>query len=358
MTAIHRRDFLRASALCTAGLILPKRGLAAAPAKTPVLKPIAGTWFEFQHHSAAEGVPWNAACAAFTAEQWDAKVKEIAGIGMEYLVLMSTACHFKAFYPTDIYPRYPLACEDPIEAVLAAADKYGIKFFMGAGFYGQWDSPDVIKDPVAAQKRLQGVEELCKRYGHHPSFYGWYWPDEACIDPYYTDDFIKYVNSCSRLARSLMPKAKILIAPYGTRIVHPDKKYIKQLDVLDVDIIAYQDEIGVQKSRPDETSAFYCRLKGAHDRASRKVAIWADMEIFEFAGEVYNSALMPAPFARIEKQMAAISPWVEKILVYQYQGMMNKPGSTAFAGHPTSTKLYEDYRAWLKKHYPALRLAD
>jgi hypothetical protein len=28
-----------------------------------------------------------------------------------------------------------------MEAVLSAADKYGIKFFVGGGFYGQWDSP-------------------------------------------------------------------------------------------------------------------------------------------------------------------------------------------------------------------------
>jgi hypothetical protein len=72
------------------------------------------------------------------------------------------------------------------------------------------------------------------------------------------------------------------------------------------------------------------------------------MEIFEFEGKVYNSALMPAPFDRVLSQMEAVSPWVDKILVYQYQGMMNKPGSTAFAGCPASTKLYSDYRSWLE----------
>jgi hypothetical protein len=46
--------------------------------------------------------------------------------------------------------------------------------------------------------------------------------------------------------------------------------------------------------------------------------------------------------------MEAISPWVDKILVYQYQGMMNKPGSAAFAGCPASAKLYTDYQNWLK----------
>jgi hypothetical protein len=38
---------------------------------------------------------------------------------------------------------------------------------------------------------------------------------------------------------------------------------------------------------------------------------------------------------------------VDEILVYQYQGMMNRPGSEALAGCPSSTKLYSDYRNWL-----------
>jgi hypothetical protein len=72
------------------------------------------------------------------------------------------------------------------------------------------------------------------------------------------------------------------------------------------------------------------------------------MEIFEFEGDVYGSALMPASFNRVLRQMEAISPWVDQILVYQYLGMMNKPGSTAFAGCPQSAKLYTDYQNWLK----------
>ena len=138
-----------------------------------------------------------------------------------------------------------------------------------------------------------------------------------------------------------------MIAPYGTRIVIPDDKYVQQLDAMDVDIVAYQDEVGVQKSKVTETSSFYEGLRKAHDRA-QKAKIWADVEIFQFESEVYNSALMPAPFERVLRQLEAVSPWVDKILVYQYQGMMNKPDSGAFAGCPASTKLYSDYVKWLK----------
>jgi len=346
MQELNRRDFLYA--LGGAGLALEAfpRGVNLSPPST-ITKPISGSWFEFQHHATVEGVDWNPACARFSCGQWDAKIKEIADVGMEYLVLMATALYYRAFYDTKIFPKWQLGCPDPIEAVLAAADKYKIKFFIGGGFYGDWESPTILSDPVAAKKRLQAIEELTRLYGHHPSFYGWYWPNEAFIDRHYSEEFIRYVNTCSRLARRLTPEAKILIAPYGTRVAVPDDKYVKQLDSLDVDVVAYQDEVGVRKSRVGETSAFYEGLRKAHDRA-QKAAIWADVEIFEFEGEVYKSALLPASFDRVRRQMEAVSPWVDTILVYQYQGMMNKPDSAALAGSPASTRLYTDYVNWLK----------
>ena len=138
-----------------------------------------------------------------------------------------------------------------------------------------------------------------------------------------------------------------MIAPYGTRMAEPDDAYVRQLDAMDVDIVAYQDEVGVQKSKVNETARFYEGLKKAHDRA-QKAKIWADIEMFVFQGEVYNSALMPAPFERVLEQMKAVSPWVDEILVYQYLGLMNRPGSSAFAGSPQSTRLFSDYMAWRK----------
>jgi Domain of unknown function (DUF4434) len=261
-------------------------------------------------------------------------------------VLMATALYYRSFFPTKIFPQWQLGCPEPMETVLSAADKYGVKFFIGGGFYGDWTDPNILADPVAAKRRLQAMEEIANLYGHHRSFHGWYWPNEAFIDRYYSEEFIGYVNTCSRLARQLTHKARIMIAPYGTRVAVPDDKYVRQLESLDVDIIAYQDEVGVGKSKPEETSAFYEGLRKAHDRAQR-AAIWADVEVFQFEGAVYKSVLIPASFQRVLKQLEAVSPWVDKILIYQYQGMMNKPGSIAFCGSPESATLHEDYVNWL-----------
>lgn len=341
---ISRRSFI--SALGAGAAALAMDSLPAPAAPVPATKKlVTGSWFEFQHHATVEGVDWNPACARFSAAQWEAKIKEMAEIGMKYLVLMATALYYRAFYKTQIFPKWELECPDPIETVLSAADKYAVRVFMGGGFYGDWQSSQTISDAAATRRRLHSMEELARLYGHHRSFYGWYWPDEARINPRYTPEFIRYVNTNSNLARQLTPRARILIAPYGTRVAIPDEEYVRQLDALDVDIVAYQDEVGVRKSTVAETSAFYENLKKAHDR-TKQARIWADVEVFEFEGEVYKSALMPASFNRVQRQLEAVSPWVDEILIYQYLGLMNQPGSAAFAGSQASTRLYSDYLKW------------
>ncbi|WP_129723424.1 DUF4434 domain-containing protein [Xylanivirga thermophila] len=313
-----------------------------------MVKPIRGSWFEFQHHNRAEGIYWNESCKNFNCEDWEAKIREMSEIGIEYLVLLASALYEEAYYNSSFYPRANLNCADPMEAIFVAADKYGMKFFVSGGFFGDWTADRVAFNDLNIERmRLQALNEIAEQYGHHPSFYGWYWPREAYIHSYFQEEFIRYVNTCSREARRLTPDSRILIAPYGTREAVPDDKFVGQLDKLDVDIVAYQDEIGVQKTEVHEIPKIYEGLRRAHDKAS-KAAIWADVEVFQFESTVYKSALLPASFSRVKKQLETVSPYVDVITIYQYQGMMNKPGSNAFAGHPNSTKLYLDYVNWLE----------
>jgi hypothetical protein len=154
------------------------------------------------------------------------------------------------------------------------------------------------------------------------------------------------VNRCSKKAKELLPKSLTLIAPYGTQTIRFDDKFIRQLERLDIDIMAYQDEVGVRRIKAGTAGKYYEDLYKMHLKAGR-ARLWADLEIFEFEGDTYHSALLPAPFERILTQLEDISPFVEHVLIYQYLGMMNRPGSNAFAGHKDSKKLYSDYMNWL-----------
>ena len=320
-----------------------------------MLKPITGTWFEFHHHNLPEGIYWNPTCRRFTDAQWETKIAEMASIGLKYVVLMASAMVYpdscEAYFKTDIYPRADMTAVDPMEAMFRAADRHDMKIFVGTGFYGFWqDTYNNMTSPEVTQRAFKAMEQMYAQYGHHSSFYGWYLPDELGICPYYPDEFIRYTNLYTAHGKSFSPHLKVLIAPYGTNMLKADDAFVKQLERLDCDIIAYQDEIGVRKSLPTETPAYYESLRKAHDKAGR-AALWADMEIFEFEGEVYKSALIPAKMERIETQIKSISPYVDEILMYQYLGMFNRPDTDSFCGHPDSFRLYNEYAAWLKKNF-------
>jgi hypothetical protein len=344
---VDRRNFCKLVGASAASMFLPNNILSMRNENNKI-KPINGSWFEFQHHSGVEGKYWNDTLWNFSDEQWRQKVREIASTGMEYLVLMNVAIYDKTFYPTNLLPRHDLKSQDPLEIVLDEADKVGLKFFVSNGFWGNWVKPDVLMQDKEIEKlRIKGMVEVAERYSHHKSFYGWYYPNETGIVKHYDDFFIKYVNTSTEQALKLTPNAKTLIAPYGTRQVANDDKYVKQLEQLNVDFIAYQDEIGVEKTKIEESAKIFENLYYLHQKAG-KAKLWADVEVFRFEGKVYNSALLPAPAHEVEKQLEAVSPYVENILIYQYTGMINKPNTDIIAGHPDSTKLYEG----IKKYFP------
>jgi Domain of unknown function (DUF4434) len=337
---MHRRTFLYTAGVSALSVAFHDP-LTAAVRQNKKIKPIEGSWFEFQHISAVEGTPWNATLEKFTVQQWEAKVKELAGAGLRDLVLVNIAGYGKTFYPSSLMPQHKLGCEDPLEAVLSAADRYGVRFFVSNGFFGDWTQAGfLMRDPEVHKLRVKAMAEVAEKYARHQSFYGWYYPNELGIQGHFTDFFINYVNASSAEARRLTPKAKTLIAPYGTRNVQADDEFVRQLEQLDVDYVAYQDEVGVEKTKVEESAAFYERLHNLHKKAGRS-RLWADVEVFRFAGKVYGSALLPAPAERVIRQLEAVSPYVEKILIFEYPGLINKPGSPAFAGPAESVELFE-----------------
>lgn len=310
---------------------------------------IDGTFFEFRHHNTAEGKYWNPQLEKFQEEDWKTKIREIADLGMEYIVIMATALYDRCYFKSEVFLFADMPCSDPIEAVLSEADKCGIKVFLGNGFYGDWRKANYnIKSKEVIDRSFRAMEELTALYGHHESFYGWYFPDETCIILKFSKDFVSYVNTCTKFCSEITPDKKTLIAPFGTNLALTNKSYVNTLMNLDVDFIAYQDEVGVKKTPVARTEKIFERLRKAHDKAGR-AQLWADIELFDFESVVYKSALLPAPFERINRQIENVAPYCDKILSYQYLGIMNPADSPAFAGHPDSAKLYEDYRKYIGK---------
>ena len=133
------------------------------------MKRITGTWFEFTHHNSAEGVYWNPACRAFTEAQWREKLREIAGLGMKYVVLMATSLvdedRAEAYFPTDIYP-FPedFPCQDPVGVLLSEADALHLRVFLSVGYYGPWRwTMENMTNEDVTRRAFRAMEQLFPR---------------------------------------------------------------------------------------------------------------------------------------------------------------------------------------------------
>ena len=104
--------------------------------------------------------------------------------------------------------------------------------------------------------------------------------------------------------------------------------------------------MGVRKTKPERTQRIFEKLRRAHDKAGR-AQLWADVELFDFEGMVYQSALIPANIERVKLQIENVAPYADKIIGYQYPGLMNPPDSKAFAGRADTVDFYREYLKYI-----------
>jgi hypothetical protein len=336
----------------------PDRQQRSPAASIDRIKPISGTFFNFQWPDNRYKY-MNERQANFSCDDWTLKISEMAEIGIRYIVVQSVALRGRAFYASELMPRAGLACDDPLGYVVRAAERFGIKLFLSCEFVKNED--DDMCDPRIMCERLAIMREVAARYGGSNAFFGWYFASEGDASDLFDPRYIEYVNALAAEARKLTPEARILIAPSRSRYVEWNDEFPRQLESMDVDIIAYQDKVAaVPHLKPIEVSrAQFAAARRMHDLVPR-IALWADIETFTWEGrrEVRVSPLVPAPFPRVLEQMAAVSPYVDEIIAFTMQGMTDAPGSPAPTGHPSAAEQYRQYKQFLDRDPDMLVLAD
>lgn len=283
---------------------------------------------------------------------WEAKVRELAGMGLEYLVFMEVANDGKAYYPSQLMPwHYTKGVKSPVDAILDEAAKHNVKVFMSTGWAQNQD--DNLQDPAIKARQLEIMDELTRLYKDHPAFYGWYLPVEDCICPIFAEHAVQAVNSLVEKAHALTPGKKTLISPYGiglSEFDHPD--FEKQMAKLKVDIIAYQDEVGCVRETftLPRLKKNWERMRKVHDKLN--IEMWANCETFtwEEGTNDRQSALLPTAYSRLlSQQVAASAAGVDRIISFMFGGIIENPDSPYQLGQPVwSNKLYTDYMNWRK----------
>jgi len=314
---------------------------------------LGGAWVDLYHHSEGEGRPFNDDLAKMTDRQWRELVRAMHAIDQDILVITMMFQNYthrgkhrieaegyqgKASYPSKLFPgRIPAASRDPLEVILSEADRLGMHVLPGVGLYAFLDY-----SPAALEWHQKVASELWERYGHHPSFYGWYVSGEkdgSLGSEEERAEIISFFRQFTPYVRQLAPDKPVMLAPNCFRLRRAANAYRQLLPHLDI-ICPF----GFHHMPPGDLSSeqaaalmqSWCQEAGTH--------LWMDLESFVFQN---GKELHPRPIEGLISDFTRF-PSFEKTLHYQFPGLMSAPAMSRQPGGPASVKLYVDYQRYLK----------
>lgn len=188
--------------------------------------------------------------------------------------------------------HFPDGRRSPVEAILDTCDSLDMHVFLSTGWAN--NQLDNVGDSSVVARQCQIMDELAAMYVGRPSFYGWYLPIEDCLIPFLPDRSVSGINRLTARARRLTPGKRTMIAPYGIFGAQLDNpQFGAQLSKIDVDIIAYQDEVGCVRERfpMRRMKENFKRLGQIHKDLG--IEFWIDLETFTWDRE----ATGPTPHA-------------------------------------------------------------
>lgn len=109
------------------------------------------------------------------AKEWEQDFRHMVAAGIDTVILIRSGYRKFITYPSAYLIERHGCFKPPVDLVelfLSLADKYNLNFYFGlydSGFY--WDTGDLTHE-IEDNKFV--IDEVWKRYGHHPSFKGWY----------------------------------------------------------------------------------------------------------------------------------------------------------------------------------------
>lgn len=324
---------------------------------------IDGAWVGIAHWSDEEGRYWNSTIRKLTDEDWREQIRGMHRLGMDTVVIQESfrnqeyygrnnisSVGYKglAYYPSPLYPqRAQVAAHDAIEAILSEADRLQMNVFLGVGMYAWFD---FSKNSLVWHKKV--AEELWRRYGHHPSFYGWYVSEETygslipdqgeAAKDRYREEVITFFREFQKFCRQLAPEKPVMLAPNAHGMLK--SKDVWPLVLAHLDIVC---PFAFHRMPPgDITGEQSAQIWQAMcDKAHSH--LWMDMEAFLFE----DKALVPRPINGLIQDLQRF-PNFEKILCYQYSGIFNSPETRVQPGGPPTVALYRDYLAYVQGQIP------
>ncbi len=261
--------------------------------------------------------------------EWRKEFELFQKIGIDTVIIIRAGYQNKCIFPAKSLPDLLPVYEDIGEIFYSLADEFGIKVFFGtydSGFHWwrrSWWKEVEINKPF--------LEEAIERYGHHPSFAGWYLSHETGRNDVHIIELFNHIGGFCKELRDV----PVLISPYpqgakqlGENALTLDESFEHWDRVFaetahNIDFCAFQDGQVHYQELP--------RFVEGIGELGRKhgITIWSNLECFDRDMPI---KFPPADWRYLRFKLETASQVAEKIITFEFSHFMS-PHSCYPAAH-------------------------
>lgn len=291
--------------------------------------PITGTFID--------EITYDIPSSNWSLEQWRADLDNMVEIGIDTLIFIRGGFEDKTIFPSKVMgTEYTF---DFAGFIFEEAAKRNMDVYFGLYISNLcWNNGDAAGE---IRKNKLFVDEVWQRYGHFPSFKGWYIPQETCCDHLNIGDIMR---GLSGVCKDKAPDKNVFISPFfKTGITSRDggltpEQHYEEWDRLfikggkDIDVCAFQDGTS-PLNQLDEyfgRTAELCKKHNIHH--------WVNAETFE---RDVRCMYYPIPFQLLKQRLEHHKKYAEKIITFEFSHFLSPQSIYPSARNLNS--LYRDY---------------
>lgn len=242
---------------------------------------------------------------------------------------------------------------DPFPLLLDLARQRGMRVLFGLRHDSRWwrECTDAEYLRQEGEASIALARQVHHRYGRHPAFAGFYIPYELWDGAFTEAQIARFRDLLQRVGsacRQLAPGKQVLLAPFFTATLSParfEALWLQLLQHRPVDVVALQDGVGARgwdEQIEQRLPPYFAAMRRACQR--RRVALWSDLECFRLANnDPDRPRFVPASAERLLRQLKAVSPYVERVITFDFYHYMSP-----YRGEAQKT-LYEGYLRALER---------
>lgn len=257
------------------------------------------------------------------ASQWEREIKAMRTVGLHTIILQWIQTDGRNLYESP----------DPFPQLLDIAHRHKMCVVFGLRHDGrwwrEWGNAEYLQEE--AKESVTIAREVYRRYGKHLAFAGFYIPYEIW-DGSFTEaqvaQIAQLLRAVGHACRQMAPSKPVFVAPFFAGLLPPERfeqLWLALLKDRPVDVVALQDGVGA-RGWDEEIEQRVTPYFASMQRACRQrgVKLWCDLECFRLTNnDPSRPTFAPASAERIVRQLRAVSPYVERVVTFDFYHYMS-----------------------------------